>query len=511
MLKHLGDGRYEGVLADRPAASAVPVGAEFTETDTLKKSINSGTEWIPYELPTHKTYTVIKINSNYYILDKHKKPVQGPGSDVAALMNAHLATMPVNSSWEFVWDAEAFTMENPIIIPSISGGQVKMVRMIGSGYVAQRVTSGGVTNLIPSATFPLNRYIFELNNPGAATLTTGMVNIERFQCTNSGNFTRQVGFCKLESGTALSALQNAYIVRDVHTSYLWRTLHLIGRVQYGTFSDIAINSPNAAFVGDADFILEDGGHTDVTINPSPKVNRFENLRVSRGPSLMNCCIRIKSGGYNRFRNVQIDGHTYVKAAADLDNTDTLTIHNNTFDNLQLLDLNGVDAVDVREAALYLAGNCNDNWFNNSRIYPYPVSVKLVGSGVTRNHIEMDAYWGVTSSVTDTGTDGTNVIKVKAGAKTTPGDSKITHVGGMSRIIDERQGSEKGGVTTGRTDGSTIAHGLFATPAWYFVTGTVAGEIVTATADATNLTLGIKTHTGAAGTSQSVSWRAGVYA
>lgn len=56
------------------------------------------------------------------------------------------------------------------------------------------------------------------------------------------------------------------------------------------------------------------------------------------------------------------------------------------------------------------------------------------------------------------------------------------------------------------DGGTIAHGLPVTPTVITVSGAVAGEIVTATADATNITVAIKTHTGAAGTSQAVSWR-----
>ena len=57
------------------------------------------------------------------------------------------------------------------------------------------------------------------------------------------------------------------------------------------------------------------------------------------------------------------------------------------------------------------------------------------------------------------------------------------------------------------DGGTIAHGLEGTPDVVIVTGSFAGEIVTATADATNITVAIKTNLGEAGTTQTVSWMA----
>jgi hypothetical protein len=57
------------------------------------------------------------------------------------------------------------------------------------------------------------------------------------------------------------------------------------------------------------------------------------------------------------------------------------------------------------------------------------------------------------------------------------------------------------------DGGTIAHGLGDTPTVVIVTGSFAGEIVTATADATNITVSIKTTLGEAGTTQTVSWMA----
>jgi len=57
------------------------------------------------------------------------------------------------------------------------------------------------------------------------------------------------------------------------------------------------------------------------------------------------------------------------------------------------------------------------------------------------------------------------------------------------------------------DGGVIAHGLYPWigPRRWGVTGSVAGQIVTATANGTNLTVAIKTGGGAAGSSQTVAW------
>ena len=218
-----------------------------------------------------------------------------------------------------------------------------------------------------------------------------------------------------------------------------------------------------------------------------------------------------AGGYNRFTQIDVNGRQYTNAIINFNNTDALTIHNNTFDNFQVIDTNTIPTPDNRKATLYLAGTAvNDNIFKNMRLVNYPIAIVMEGSGVRHNLIEAAGFFGQVLHVSDTTAPARlNTVRVQGGG-TTGAASKITHTGGMSRIIDTRGGAENGGTATTRTDGSTIAHGLFATPTWYHVTGTVAGEIVTAMADATNLTLAIKTGAGAAGTSQSVAWRAGVY-
>lgn len=58
------------------------------------------------------------------------------------------------------------------------------------------------------------------------------------------------------------------------------------------------------------------------------------------------------------------------------------------------------------------------------------------------------------------------------------------------------------------DGGTIAHGLGATPVIARVQTSVAGEFASVTGlDTTNITVAIKTHTGAAGTTQTIYWDA----
>ncbi len=69
-------------------------------------------------------------------------------------------------------------------------------------------------------------------------------------------------------------------------------------------------------------------------------------------------------------------------------------------------------------------------------------------------------------------------------------------------------SENGGAAANVADGGTIAHGLATTPTYVSVVGSVAGEIVQVTGlGATNITVAIKTNAGAAGTSQTIYWRA----
>ena len=173
-----------------------------------------------------------------------------------------------------------------------------------------------------------------------------------------------------------------------------------------------------------------------------------------------------------FRDIFIDGFKYSHALISLDNTDGYIIHDNNFDTVTTLDL-VTPSPDNRQAALYLAGTTTvDNYITNFRSAPYTETVKLVGTGVMRNDIEIAAFWGLPSTVTDTGTDGTNTIRVKAGARITGADTPITHTGGVSRVIDSRKGATAAGSQNITGNGSTLqfdfAHGMFDYPAYAVV-------------------------------------------
>lgn len=65
-----------------------------------------------------------------------------------------------------------------------------------------------------------------------------------------------------------------------------------------------------------------------------------------------------------------------------------------------------------------------------------------------------------------------------------------------------------GAAAAISDGGTIAHGMGINPASVQLTGSVAGEMVAATAvDGTNITVGIKKHDGTDGTAQTIYWSA----
>src|SRR3990172_3942637 len=64
--------------------------------------------------------------------------------------------------------------------------------------------------------------------------------------------------------------------------------------------------------------------------------------------------------------------------------------------------------------------------------------------------------------------------------------------------------------TSVADGGTITHGLSTTPTVVLVTPSVAGEMASVTAiSATTFTVALRTHAGAAGTTQTVYWQARV--
>jgi hypothetical protein len=505
-VQHKGNQDYTGLSTDtKPTASA---GSEFTETDTRKTYVNNGTEWILQELNKIKRYNVTNVGSTYYIMDQNGK-VEGSGTDFQVVIQAILDAVPTSTSTIFNFDAGNFVLNNPIIIPSATNTAAKRVFMYGVFQEARQpsgTTATMNTVLRTSTSFPTNRYVIECNN-AAGSLTGSFLTMDGFYMTNVDNVgVKDVGFLKLQSD---QNYDREFDIRNISSQYAWRTLHLMGGVWWSRFVNINSTDANSAFIGDCDYTLERGGATG-SGNPTPKYNYFENTRsIHQGQ--MSYFVRILSGSYNNFNFSTFDAAKCAVAGVNLEQNTTSTdaVDNNVFFNTHVLDVAAVPAPDTRQAGIYINGQyVKNNWFFLAFVNKI-INHYKIANNANRNYILSTGHWG-SAILADSTTAGVgNTLEIAAGSTTT--DSAATDTGGNLRIIDKRRGGEKGGIATARTDGSTIAHGLFTTPAWYFVTGTVAGQIVTATADATNLTLGIKTGAGAAGTSQSVAWRAGVYA
>ena len=188
-----------------------------------------------------------------------------------------MLTQGSTAVWEYIWDTSGFTIFQPIIIPPTPGGLKKYVHQ-GQGFTAKRLLAPSNTYLIADPSFPTNRYFFELNNPVLTTTSIGYAKIDGFAAINSDNHTTiNVGFVKFECGEGSNGAEN-WVVSNCYTNYLWRNIHLIGKVWHGRFENLVPSAANAQFFGDADIIIEDGGHTGST-NTTPKDNKFYNIRT----------------------------------------------------------------------------------------------------------------------------------------------------------------------------------------------------------------------------------------
>lgn len=501
----------EKLAADaKPTATDVQAGTELKNTDDKKSWLNSGTEWIAQDFPILKKFRVFIEGSKTYVIDIHGK-VWGSATETEDAINPIMAAQPNTSTYLWMWDTDAFTFFSPVLFPTHVAGILKKNIHRSEAWSTIRSTTGGVTTVKPAATFPTNRYLFEATNAIAST-TTSEVEISGFQGINVDNFaTVNCGFAKLESDAPNN--QYNWIVRDCYLNYMWRGVHLIGYVWYGLFQNITFTVSNTGFAGDACLILEDGSHTGAN-NPTPKSNEFHNIQTHNGDGKYNSFLDMKSGGYNNFSLIFVDGRNYDLGVYYLNNTDALVIHNNTFRDLFTLDL--VDPASASHGSLYLkGGSVYDNIFEKCRLTLFSSkTVKLEGTGVMNNYIELDSYWGGVVPIVNHVTPGeSNTIAVMAGSKTSATNLPVTLSGTAAnrcRVVDTRRGAELGG-TVAVADGGTITHGLMTTPVWYWVMPTVAGEMASVTAvSSTTLTVALKKHDNTAGTTQTVSWRAGVY-
>jgi hypothetical protein len=515
-IKHLGNGNWEGLAADtKPVAAVTAIGTEYRATDTKQKWINDGVEWIAQDFPKIKKFSVYREGSKTYVIDIHKKLI-GSATETEDAINPILAAQPNTTIYLWIFDNDVFTFFAPVIFPNHSAGVLKKNIFRSEAWSTLRSSTGGVTAVRADSTFPTNRYFFE-TVAGIGSNLTSEVEISGFQGLNVDNFaTTNVGFVKLESDTPNN--QNNWVIRDCYFNYLWRCVHLIGYIWYGLFQNLFATVSNVGFAGDSCFILEDGGHNNAN-NPTPKSNTFTNIQSNSGDGVYECFLHMKSGGYNLFERVFVDGKYYNTAVFYLNNTDTLTLHNNTFRDITTLDLETLAG--TPHGSLYLGGTAvNDNYFEACRLSLYGAKmIKLEGTGVMNNYIQAAAYWGGNELVVAHFTNGeSNTVEAIGGSKTTAGNLPITLTGTSTnrvKIIDKRRGAENKGTYTTSGDGVTkiinIPHGCFASPyAYALPSSDDARGSYKLTTTTTNIVLTYPVAPPSGGSNLVYHWRASVY-
>jgi hypothetical protein len=425
----------------------------------------------------YKKYQVYQTGGTTYIIDLHGKNIAS-NTDTQLAVQAVLDTMGNGDVREFVWDAEPFTLNNPILLPNITAaGNIKKVIFTGTGYNATRnIINGKATLLQPSSSFPNQRCLIECQNSGDVTPKTSQFWLDGFQFYNGlAQGTKDVGAILLEAGD-VGNFHFPWRVTNAHFQYMWRGLDIRGQVWYGMFENLSFNISSTGWIGDSCIRLTTGGHSTAN-GATPKKLVFNNVYCSHGNGLYNNFLDIRASGYNIFNNFWIDGKYYDNAAINLNNTDYPdgSIADNTFTHIATLDLD-TPSPDNTKGGIYMhagSGRVYDNRFIDCRLSNYSTyAVTMDDSGVYRNEIEMVATWGVTAALYDTGAGESNTVIVRPGAKITAGEVGISITGGTSRIIDMRRAANNGGTSSKSGDGSTkvfnIAHGLHSAPAKFRV-------------------------------------------
>jgi hypothetical protein len=459
-VKHLGNQIYAGLSSDtKPTLVSTIAVATFIETDTRKRYFYDSTtsSWMLPELQSTKKYKVIKPGTTTHIVNQFGQ-VEASNSDTQVAIQAIIDAMTSQSVAEFTFDKGAWTMNNPITLPTADFSTLKQVRFIGSG-ISGNLSLG--TIFVASGSFPTNRYFIEATCANGSGLTTWFYGRD-LQFSNQNNIgSINVGAMKFD--VDLANVPRCIGVENCWMRYMWRSLHLLGGVWFCRFVNLHFQD-NPSFVGDTDIILEYGGHTLAAGNAWPKVNYFENLTGNR-QGIMNYALIIQDGGYNTFNTWFQDGATYTLAPFALRPITGGVVHDNAFYNLTYLDAITPSPDSRLGAALYISGTTvYDNHFYQFRTPNYPNAVYFA-FGALRNSVELVSYFGATAIVKDTGAGEGNVVTLLPGAKTSAGDSVITTTNGIARVIDKRGGTFSVGTATitSAATSVTVTHNLIGTP------------------------------------------------
>jgi hypothetical protein len=482
-------------------------------------SLTSRTPAITANLDTRVSlpfsYYIFKDGSNYYAKNGFTTGIDYSGSvaDVV-IQSAITAVLALGRPGKILFSPDDFPMNAPLDIPTAIASSVKPLHLIGIHNSSRDFG----TRFSATTSFPTNRYFIETSGCTDLSNKFARLFISDIGGYNLNFATRNVGFLKFEADPSTN---KDIIVQNVYTQYLWRGIHLIGAVWWGVFSGLHFEDQNSAFIGDADIVLEQGSHTNATVNPWPKANMFKDVLAIHsgtvaGGGSMNNSLKAIDSGYNIFQNYVVDSNCVFNESIF---SFTGKASANEMDHCMVLDTNQTPSPDNRAGCLYLSGtNCFDNKFRSMRLTDYKYMLAIKG-GAYRNDIEMAGYWGANLDIDDSGSGIDNIVRIFPGvlAAATP-QSKPTTTGGTGniRIIDNRKGAITQGVSTQSGNASTtafnIAHGCFTTPLTYTVipqTVDARGTpIVTATS--TNLVITYPSAPPIGTNNLTWVWTAGVY-
>lgn len=212
-------------------------------------------------------------------------------------------------------------------------------------------------------------------------------------------------------------------------------------------------------------------------------------------------------------NFTVTGCTIDTGSADhsgilIDNCDRGAVSNNVIANC---GRHGISAVDSSE--MNISNNIVRTVSKTTNATYDGISLANVdNSTISGNHAQRAGSGNIQAYGLDLDVNCANVTVTgnklqNSGTTGNYRDSSVTtHNSGNSGV----QPTVAYGATASVADGGTITHTFNSAPDWVVATGSVASEIVTVTAvAATTFTVAIKTDAGAAGTSQTIYWQAGI--
>ena len=478
-----------------------------TQTLTFQNPVITSSQ--EYRFNSAYAYYIFKDGSTYYAKNGITKGIEYSGSAAdTVIQNAITTTLSLAKGGAIWFSADDFPINTPLDIPTSTAP--KPLYLIGVPTYTR--TMGTVFSV--DVSFPTGRYLFETSGATDTSTKLACLHMENIGAYNINFATINAGFLKYESDSV--GLHNAIRLENIYNQYMWRGVHLIGAVWWGSLKNLTFSDANSSFVGDADIKLENGSHTGVT-NKWPKYLSIDNVLADHGGGAggnMKNSLTIIDGSYNTIKNYSVEGTKYTEAVFAL----TGQANNNIFHHLNVIDTSGTPSPDNRVGNLYLSGTtCYDNHFYDVKLATYPTYTVAIKNGAFRNTVEMAGYWGNQGAVDDTGAGISNVIKVIPGAQLAASPTaKVTTTAALVRIIDQRFGAYTTGVSTQSGDATTkafnIAHGCYTTPLTYSVQAQTNDAVgpPTVTATSTNLVVTYPVAPPTGSSNLVWVWTAGVY-